>query len=184
MEAVAAHIANGTQGTAFIAAHNSLGGILHHLQVVTAGNVHDGVHFAGHTGVVNHADAGGLVCDSCLDLSLVNIHSVGTDVHIYHLRPPLHKGVGSGDEREGGQDDLIPRLNIAQQRRHLQRTGSGGGQQRLGRPRPLLQPLMALLGKGAVPTQLVIGDGFGQILRLPTGCRRDIEGNVSHDSAS
>ena len=184
MEAVAAHIANGTQGTAFIAAHNSLGGILHHLQMMAAGNVHDGVHFAGHTGVVNHADAGGLVCDSCLDLGLVNIHGVGTDIHIHHLRSPLHKGVRGGHEGEGGQDDLIPRLNVAQQRRHLQRTGARGGQQRLRRARPLLQPLMALLGKGAVPTQLVVGDGLSQILRLPAGRRWDIEGNVLHDSAS
>ena len=152
--------------------------------MMAAGDVHDGVHLAGHTGVMNHADAGGLIGDGSFNFGLVDVHGVGTDVHIHHLRPPLHKSVGGGDKGEGGQDDLIPRLNVAQQRRHLQRTSARGGQQRFGRARPLLQPLMALLGKGAVPTQLVVGDGLSQILRLPAGRRWDIEGNVPHDSAS
>ena len=133
---------------------------------------------------MDHADAGGLVSDGSFNFGLVDVHGVGTDVYIHHLRPPLHKGVCGRDEGEGGQDDLIPRLNVAQQRRHLQRTGARGGQQCLRRARPLLQPLMALLGKGAVPTQLVVGDGLSQILRLPAGRRWDIEGNVLHDSAS
>ena len=64
-----------------------LGGILDHHQVVAAGNVHDGVHLTGDTGVVHGDDDPRLIGDGLLDLRLVDVHRIGADVHKDELCP-------------------------------------------------------------------------------------------------
>ena len=166
VERVAAKIANGTQCLALVAAHHALGGILDHHQVVAAGNVHDGVHLAGDTGVVHGHNDLGLVGDGGFDLGLVDVHRVGAHIHKHQLGPGQHGSGGGAGEGEAGQDDLVTRVNIAQQHGHIQSGGAAGGQQHLLGVEAFLNPRIALLGKGTVTADLMGVDGLFDIFQL------------------
>ena len=166
MERVAAKIANGTQCLALVAAHHALGGILDHHQVVAAGNVHDGVHLAGDTGVVDGHDNLGLVGDGLLDFLLVNVHRVGAHVHKDELGPGQHGGSGGAGEGEAGENDLVAGLDVAQQHGHVQRSGAAGSQQHLLGVETLFQPGIALFGESAVAADLVRVDRLFDIFEF------------------
>ena len=87
MERVAAKITDGAQCPALIAGHHALGGIFHHLQVMAARNLHDGIHIAGHTGIVHHADNFGFFGNGGFNFCFVNVHGVRADIHKHQLGP-------------------------------------------------------------------------------------------------
>ena len=166
VEGVAAEITDGAQCLALVAAHNALRRVLDDLEVMAAGNVHDGVHLTGDTGVVHGDDDPRLIGDGLLDLRLVDVHRVGADVHKDELRPGQHSGGGGAGEGVAGQNDLVTGVNIAQQHGHVQRRSAAGGQQDLLGVEALLQPGVALLGKGAVAADFVRVDGLLDVVEL------------------
>ena len=87
MERVAAKITDGAQRLAFITGHHALGGIFHHLQVMAARNLHDGIHIAGHTGIVHHADDFCFFGNGGFNFCFVNVHGVRADIHKHQLGP-------------------------------------------------------------------------------------------------
>ena len=155
MERVAAKVANGAQRFSLVAAHDTLGRILDHHQVVAAGDVHDGVHLAGDTGVVHGHNDLGLVGDGGFDLGFINVHRVGTHIHKHQLSPGQHGSGGGAGEGEAGQDDLVTGVNIAQQHGHIQSGGAAGGQQYLLGVEAFLNPRIALLGKRTITADLM-----------------------------
>ena len=166
MERVAAKVANGAQRFALVTAHDALGRILDHHQVVAAGDVHDGVHLAGHTGVVHGDDDLGLVGDGGFDLGLVDVHRVGAHIHKHQLGPGQHGSGGGAGEGEAGQDDLVTGVNIAQQHGHIQSGGAAGGQQHFLGVEAFFHPAVAHLGKGTVAADLMGIDGLFDIFQL------------------
>ncbi len=154
VEAKAADMADGSQRAPFIGRHHPLRGVLHHVQVMMLSDSHNGVHLTGHACIVDRHNGAGVLGDRRLDKPLINVHGVRADVDKDDFRSTQHKGVGGRDEGIAGHDHFVARLDIQQQGRHLQRGGTGGGQQHLGAAETLLHPLLAATRIAAVAAQL------------------------------
>lgn len=178
VERIAAERADGPEGGALVRAHDALRRVLDDQEPVTAGDVHDHVHLARDAGIVDrhyHARAVGY---GRLDLGLVDVHGVGADVDEDEPRPGEDERRGGGGEGEARQDDLVARLKLAEQRRHLERRGARGGEQRLLGAEPVLQPLVAAHRERAVPGDLVVGLAcLAHVLDLSAEEGRNVEGN-------
>ena len=175
MEGVAAKVTDGAQGLALIAAHDALGRVLHHQKAVAAGNVHNGVHLTGHTGVVHDADDSGPVRNGGLDFGLVNVHGVRPDVNKHQLCPGQHEGVGGAGKGEAGQNDLVSGLKPAKQGGHIQRGGAAGGQQHLPGLKAFFHPGVAFFRKLTVAADFAAGNGLLHIFQLIAGAGRYVE---------
>ena len=73
-----------------------------------------------------------------------------TDVDEDGLRTTPDEGAGRRDEGERWQDDLVPRLEIAKQGRHLEGRRAGGSEQHAQNAEALLQQPAARLREVAV----------------------------------
>ena len=177
MEAEAAKIANGAQRLAMVGTHDALRRILYHLQIVLSGDFHDGIHLTGHARIVDRNDHTGLIGNGCLDLGLVNVHGIRTNIHKYKLCTSQHKGIGRRRESKAGQDHLISGLQITKKSSHLQCVAARGGQEHLLAFRHLLQQLVAFLCKLSITTNFMCSDCFGNILHLFAYIRRSIKRN-------
>ena len=166
MEAEAAKIPEGSKRPALIGSHDSLCRILDHHQVMPSRNVHDGVHLAAHTCIVYRHNSSGMLRNSVLNQTLVNIHSVRSDIHEYGRRTAQHKCIRRGHECIGRHDHLITRLDFRQQRRQLRRMGARSRKQAPGRTGLPLDPLAALSCKGSVSADLLVLDGLLHILKF------------------
>ena len=125
MEAKAANMTNGSQCTPFVSGHHALSSIFHHKQIMLFRQRHNGVHFAGHTRVMDRHDNARFVGDRCFNQRFVDVHGVRANIHKNDFCATQHKGIGSGDKGVARHDHFIARLDIEQQRRHLQRSGAG-----------------------------------------------------------
>ena len=91
----------------------ALGAVLHHFQVVAAGNVHDLVHVAALAVEMHRQDGFGAGGDGSLDLA-------GVDVVILVRLHKDRRGPVDGDAHDAGNvgvgadDDLVPRPNVQQ----------------------------------------------------------------------
>ena len=141
METVAAEVADRSERRALVKGIDTLGGILHHLQVMLPCNVKDPVHVTGHACVMNRADHTGLLRHCLFDPVRIDIHGLRIDINEYDLRPAQHKGVGRRDEGIRRHDDFIARLKIAQPARHLESRGAGGRHVDMAHVHPFLEPL-------------------------------------------
>ena len=177
MEGVAAKVADGPQRPSLVRAHNRLRGVLHHQQPVPPGDVHHGVHLTGHPGVVHHGDDAGAVRNGRLDLCLVDVHRVGADIHEHQLCPGQYRGGRRAGEGKAGEDHLVPRPQAAQEEGHIQRRGPAGGQKDLLGGKALLQPGVALFGKGTVAADLTAADRLRDIALLSSAVRSPIKKN-------
>ena len=175
MEGIAAVVADSAERLSLVRGHNCLRRVLHNLEVVTPGNVHNRVHLTGDACVVNRHNGNGLVGDGVLNFGLVDVHGVGTNVHKHQLGAAQHKRVGGGAERKRRQNHLVAGLDIKQQRRHFERVRAGRGEQRLGGAGFFFQPLMAPLGKGTIATDFMVMDSFLNKLGFRSQIRRDIK---------
>jgi len=128
MERVASKIADGSQRSPFVGGHHPLGCVFDHQQVVVAGDRHDRVHLAGHTGVMDRHDRLGAGCDRCLDQLFVDVEGVFADINENRHPPTEHEGIGRGYKGVRGHDDLIPRLDVGQDGGHLQGGRAGVGE--------------------------------------------------------
>ena len=150
MERVAAEITNRTQRTALVSAHHALRRVLHHHQAVAAGNIHDGVHLAGHAGIMHRHDDLGAVCDGGFNLALVNVHGVGTNIHKHKCCTCQYESVGRTGKRVAGQDHLVAGLDVTQQCSHVQRGRTAGGQKHLLGMKAFFHPSVAFFRKLSV----------------------------------
>ena len=155
VEGIAAVVADRAERLSLVLAHHALRSVLNDLEVMALGDFEDSVHLAANAGIVNRNDRLGLVGDRVLDELFVDVHGVGTDVDKDDLGASEHERVGGGNKGERRHDHLVAGLDLEQERRHFQRMGAGGGQQRLGSAGFLLDPLVAVLGKLTVAADLL-----------------------------
>ena len=177
MEAEAANMADSAERPAFIGRHHALSSILHHKQIMLAGDSHNGVHLAGHAGVVDRYNRAGFLGDGRFNQRFIDIHGIATNINEDDFRAAQHKGVGGGDEGIARHNHFIARLNIQQQRGHFQRSGAGWRQQRFRGAETLLHPLLAAAGKTAIAAQLAAPHRGLHIIKLGTHHRRRVKWN-------
>ena len=170
-------MADSTERPAFIGRHHALSGIFHDKQIMFAGDSHNGVHFAGHAGVVDRHNRAGFVGDRRFNQRFINIHGVATNINEDDFCATQHKGVGGGDEGIARHNHFIARLDIQQQRRHFQRSGAGRRQQGFGSTEALLHPLLAAAGKTAIAAQLAASHRGLHIIKLGSHHRRRVKWN-------
>ena len=127
MEAEAADMADGAQRAPLVGGHHPLRGVFHHKQVVFVGDGHDGVHLAGYAGIMHRDNRPGFIGDGGFDERFVDIHRIATDINEDDFRPAQHKSIGGGDKGIAGHNHFVARLDIQQQRGHLQRSRAGRG---------------------------------------------------------
>src|SRR5262249_36445719 len=92
VEAIRPHMTDRSQGTAVVERVDPLGRILDDPQVVLAGDGHDPVHLAPHSGVVDRDDSPGPLGDRLLDQSIVEVEGVGPDVDEDRPGPEADEG--------------------------------------------------------------------------------------------
>ena len=91
METVTSKISDGSQCFSFIKGIHTLSCIFHNFQTMSAGNLHDRVHLAGNTRIMNRHDYFRSVCDCLLDQFLIDVHSIRPDIHEHDLRLTQNK---------------------------------------------------------------------------------------------
>ena len=89
------------------------------------GDLHDRVHFTGHTGIVDHHDGARARRDQSLQPGFVEVERIRPNVGKDRFGIPQDKGIDRGNERERWDDHFIPGLQIQQQRGHFQRVRAG-----------------------------------------------------------
>ncbi|MNS89325.1 hypothetical protein D3C71_1441560 [compost metagenome] len=85
---------NGTERFALVSGHHTLRGVFYHPQVIFFRQRHDGVHLAGHPGVMHRHDSACLIGDSRFDFSLIDVHGIRTQIDKHHGGPAQHEGIG------------------------------------------------------------------------------------------
>jgi hypothetical protein len=138
----------------------------------------DSVHLARNAGVVDRDDGLRAGRDRIFDDALVDVECVRPDVYEDGNRATEGDGVRRRDEREGGHDYLIARLEVEQDRRHLERRCGRVHEQRLPCPGRLLKPLRALLAEAPAACELCARDGVEHVFEL--GAHR--LGTIERDS--
>ena len=167
MEAEGRQMADGSERSPLVIRVDGLRRVLHHDQVVLFREGHDLVHVAGDSGVMDRNDDPGARRNQRLDLLRVDVgvpsHRVGKD----DAGAFPDKRQGRRHEGVGRDDDFVPRLQVAEQRRHLQRIGATGGQQALLEAILFFEETLAAFGELAVPGEFsVLQDGFCDIFGL------------------
>jgi hypothetical protein len=179
VEAVGAQVADAAERASLVRRHDALGRVFHHAETVRLRQGHDRVHLARHAGVVHRNDGPRPGRDGLLDPALVQVEGVLADVDEHRHAAPQHEGIRRRDEGVRGHDHLIARLDVQQQRGHLQRRRAGMGEQGLGAAGLALQPGVALLGEGAVARQRPVEVGPGDVEQLLARHVRLVERNLS-----
>ena len=145
---------------------------------MAAGDLEDGLHVGGDAGVVDGDDGAGAFGDRFFDQALVDVEGVGADVDETDARPAQGEGVGGGDEGVGRHDDLVARLEVAEDGRHLERGGAGVGQQHLAGAEAFFHPGVALLRELAVACEVAAEDRLGDVVLLLADDERAVEGDL------
>ena len=95
MEGHAADMSDGAQWSTLVGGHGALRGVLDDEQVVSLGDVRDGVHVAAHGGIVYGDDDARAVRDGALDEIVVEVHGVFVDVDEDDMCAAQEEGVDS-----------------------------------------------------------------------------------------
>ena len=175
MEGVAAEIADGAERSALVGAHDALCGIFDDLEPVPPRDLHDRVHLACHTGVVDSDNGACLVGNRRFKLCFVNVHGVRADIAEYKLCAAEHHcGSGAG-ESKAWEDDFIAGLEFAEQRRHIERTGAACREQHAVRMKMRLHPFVAESCELSVAGDFAGFDRKADICHFIAGDRRFVE---------
>ena len=141
-----------------------------------ASYVHYRVHFAPDSGIVNGHDGARPVGDGILDLGLVDVHGIRSHVHEHKLGTSKDESRSRGRERIRGKYHLIARPQVAKERSHLKRGGTGSGKQRLLHPAVVLEPAVTAHGKRSVSADLAIAlHRFSNKTKLGAHVRGNVE---------
>ncbi len=65
--------------------------IFHNFQIMASGDVHDRIHLACYTCIMNRNDCFCFFCDRLFDQFFIDIHGIRPNIHKYDLRSPQHK---------------------------------------------------------------------------------------------
>ena len=186
VERIAAEVADRAERPPLVRRHDALRGILDDEQMVAARDVHDRVHLAGHASVMHGHDDARALRDGRLDEALVDVHRVGAHVNEDESRPAQRERVRRRRERERRQDDLVARMDVSEDGRHLERVRPRRREQDPLRAEALLHPRAAFLAIREVAADLAaarrvchVRDGCGEADRL---VERD-ERRMSHVSS-
>src|SRR5690606_27283057 len=159
-------MSNATERSSLIALVNSLCSVLYDEEALLLRELHDGVHLAGDTSVMDYYDRLSLRRDKCFQLRFIQIRMIWLAIHKDYLRTSEHEGRSSRDKGETGNDDLITRLYIQEDCRHLQRIGAGVGEQALLIAITIFKKLLASTGKFPVAGDLAQAHGFLNVLQF------------------
>ena len=107
--------------------HDRLRRVLYDQQAMTRCDLEDDIHCAGDASVVHWHDGTGPRRDRRLDLLLIQVESVKTDIHEHRHRATQHEGVGGRHERVRRHDDFVARTDFGENCRHLQGGRAGMG---------------------------------------------------------
>ena len=140
--------------------------ILDHNQPVLFRNRVDRVHLRGNPGIIDGIDRLRLLRNQAFDQVLIQVQRIRPHVAEYRLCPPQHEGVCCRGERERGHDHLVPRLNLRQDRRHLQGSRAARGQQSLLNPKQGLQLPVYFGGIGPVSRKVPASQSVAYIFNL------------------
>ena len=141
-------------------------------------DVHDLIHLAGNTSVVDGHNHSRTVRYRRLDLCLVNVHGIGPDIHehqgcTHHLECSRCRR-----ECETWENDLVTRLEIAEDGSHLECCSAARCQEGLPCAKAILEPFVALHAERSVTTNLVVLLArLADVLHLAPNKRRYVEVN-------
>ena len=125
IEGEAPHVAEGAHRLALPVVAVALGAVLHHLEAVAAGDLHDAGHVAGLTEQVHRQDGLGAGGDGGLDLLRVDV-VVSVRLH-EHRGCPVHGDAhDAGDVGVGADDDLVAPADAQQTEADPQRVQPAG----------------------------------------------------------
>ena len=149
-------------------------------------DVHNGVHLAGHTGIMHRNDGFGLLRDGILDQSLINIHGIRTDIHKYGNGTAKYESIRCGYKGIRRHDHLVPGLNVTQKCCQFCRMGAGGRQQAFAGSGPLLDPGITFFRIFSISADLLIFYTFLNVICGFIHIRRYVKLNInlSHNTSS
>ena len=179
MEGIAAEVADGAQRPSFVICHDSLRSILNDHQVMSLCNVHNGVHFTCHTGIVHGHNGSCPVRNGILYFLFIDVHGIGTDVHKHGNRTSEYKRIRRGYKGVCRHDDLIARFYVRQQGGKLCGMGTGSGKQAFPCARFFLYPGIALFGKFPIAAYFLVFHRNFNIVKFLTRIGRYIKINHS-----
>ena len=177
MEGEAAEIADRAERTPFVGGHDALSGIFDHLEVVAGGDIHDRIHLACDTCVVDSHDRAGALCDRSFNSGLVYVHRIRAHVHKDRSGAGQHDRGRRAGEGKAGDDNFVAGFETAKDRSHFKGGCTAGGQQNLLRVETVLNVFMAQFGKLAVSADLVCINGLADICQFCPYIRWNIKWN-------
>ncbi len=81
MKTESSKVTNSSQSFALIATHHPLCSIFYYEEIVSIGNIHDSVHFAGNTGIVDRNNCFCLLCDSSFNQCFIDVHRIWSYIY-------------------------------------------------------------------------------------------------------
>ena len=178
MKRIAAKIADGSECSSLIGAHDALCRILHHGQMMSFRNLQNRVHFTGNSRIMNRSDRPCFIGNGILQKRLIQIHRIRTNVNKDRYRALQDECIRSRAEGVARHDDLLPWLNVRKMCRHLKCGGAARCHQAPGGSGFFFHPGLALLRKRPVSADLMIDlAGLLQIFHLMSDIRRNIKRN-------
>ena len=149
-------------------------------------DVHNGVHLAGHTGIMHRNDGFRLLRDGILDQCLVNVHGIRADIHEHRNRTAQYKGICGGYEGVSRHDHFVPGPNVTQKCCQFCRMGTGGRQQTFSGSGPLLDPGITFFRIFSISADLLIFYTFLNVICCFIHIRRYVKLNInlSHNTSS
>ena len=94
---------------------NRTGCIFYHWEVMTLGDLHNGVHVTRHAHLVYGHDGTCPGCDRCFDERGIDVIRRGINVDKNRYRTAVADGIGGRNERMADGDDFVPRLHAYNQ---------------------------------------------------------------------
>ena len=177
MEALGGQAPKGPQRAALVGAEEAVGVVLDHGYAVPAGDLEDGVHLAGHAGIVHGHHGPGAGRDERLELRLVQVEGVGTDVDEDRAGTAEHERVHRGHEGERRHNDLVAWPDVQEQRGEFEGVRAGRREQDLRHAQRLFEERVAAARIGPVPGDVALLEGVGHVAHLGADEARLVEGD-------
>jgi hypothetical protein len=128
---------------------------------------------------MNREDGTGSAGDGLLDQTFVEIQCVRPDVDENGPDAKPDEATGGGYESERGDQNLIPRLEVKETRRHFQGGGARYNEQHPGYPESLLEQTGTLAREMAIPPEIVQRDRLSDVEQLLAGNERTVERDIA-----